>query len=140
MVSSYFPKPIDGRFCPENPRKFTLDSDFVYDDPEKGIRVEIPAGFTTDFNSTPGAVWTYFAPWEYPEAGLVHDWLYKRPNAFLSPIYTPPLTRQQCDDIHRRILHLKGMRWTKRQIVYGILRLVGGVAWSRHRAADTHNL
>ena len=142
MTSAYFPAPIDGKFCPDNPRRFTLDTDFIYQDEEKDIRVVIPAGFTTDFNSTPGAVWWYFSPWDVLEAGLVHDWLYAAPGAFgrLSKngrfANTTVLTRQQCDDIHRRILHLKDMRLTKRNIIYGFLRSFGGVAWGRHRAND----
>ena len=137
MTPSCFPNPIDGKFSFENYRQFTLDSDFVYDDVEKDIRVVVPAGFTTDFNSTPTLVWAYFAPWEYPEAGLVHDWLYRSPDAFGSTAQKPPMTRQQADDVHRRILHLRGCRMTKRNIVYAVLRLVGGVVWNRYRALKT---
>lgn len=133
----YFPAPIDGKFCPENPRRFTLDADFVYDDPEKGLRVVVPAGFCTDFSSVPGAFWAYFAPWEHPEVGLVHDWLYKSPSALTSTIWPLPLTRQQADDVFRRILHLKGVRITKRNILYAALRLGGSIAWDRHRKQNT---
>jgi hypothetical protein len=136
MSHDYFPAEIDGKFCKDNPRRFTLDADFIYDDPEKDIRVVIPAGFTTDFNSTPWIVWWYFSPYDVLEAGLVHDWLYKSPAAFTSTTLKPPLDRGQCDDIHRRILDLKGMRWSKRNIIYGFLRSGGVVAWNRHRAAD----
>lgn len=133
----YFPAPIDGKFCKDNPRRFTLDTDFVYDDPEKDIRVVVPAGFTTDFSSIPSLFWAYMAPWEHPEAGVVHDWLYKSPAAFASTTYKPPLTQAQCDDMYRRILDLKGVRWSKRQTLWSILRIAGGVSWNRHRAADS---
>ena len=132
----YFPRPIQGYFHPDNARKFTLTASFIYTDPEKDVWVGIPSGFTTDFNSIPEAVWWYLAPWEYPEAGLVHDWLYRAPTSFTSTSYKPPLSRQQCDDIHRRILDLKGCRWSKRQTVWLALRSFGGRAWSRHRADD----
>lgn len=135
-MDAYFPIPIDGKFCQDNPRKFTLDSDFIYVDNEKDIRVVVPAGFVTDFSSVPGAFWSYFAPWEHPEAGLIHDWLYKAPNAFQSDSLKPPLTQAQCDDIFRRILHIKGVRWTKRQVLWSILRSFGSHAWDKHRKSD----
>lgn len=134
---NYFPNPIAGKFCATNQRKFTLDSDFVYQDNEKDIRVTVPAGFTTDFSSVPGAFWAYFAPWEHPEAGLIHDWLYKAPERFQSATLKPPLDRGQCDDIFRRILHLKGVRWGKRQALWLALKIGGGRAWDKHRAADS---
>lgn len=131
-----FPNPLEGRFA-ENRRKFTLTRDFIYDDPKKDIRVVVPEGFTTDWNSVPQPLWAYFSPWDYPEAGLVHDWLYASPKGFASPSLKPPLDRAACDDIHRRILELVGCRWTKRQAIWLALRAFGGVAWNRHRAEDT---
>jgi hypothetical protein len=132
MVTSYFPLPINGEWS-DDERHFTLDTPFVYRDESKDITVVVPAGFTTDFNSVPRAIWGYFPPWQYLKAGLVHDWLYGHPARFQSPSLTPPLTRQQCDDIHRRILDLEGCRWSKRQLVYAALRIGGGPAWAQHR-------
>ena len=135
--SSNFPNRLEGYF--ENDlRRFTLTNDFIYNDPEKDIRVVVPKGFTTDWNSVPRALWTYFAPWEYPEAGVVHDWLYASPNGYATQSSAPnvPLTKDQCDDVHRRILHLRGCRWAKRQAIKLALRIGGGVAWNRHRAQD----
>ena len=132
-MSINFPDPIDGKFS-EDGSKFTLDSDFEYIDEEKDLYVLIPAGFQTDFNSVPRPLWGYFPPWQYLEAGLVHDWLYKAPERFTSKSFKPPLSRQQVDDIHRRILDLKGCRWTKRQIIYAALRAGAWVAWNRYRS------
>lgn len=133
-----FPIPIDGQFCPTNPRKFTLNAEFVYNDPEKDIYVVVPAGFVTDGNSVPKAFWSYFAPWEVPEAGVIHDWLYKHPTGYtyLSGAPALSLSRAEVDDIHRRILHLKGVRWSKRQLLWSILRAAGSAAWNRHRNDD----
>lgn len=133
MVSAIFPLPLNGQFSDDG-RRFTLDLPFVYVDAEKDIRVEIPAGFETDFNSVPRVLWGYFPPWQYLEAGLVHDWLYKAPDAFKSASLKPPLTRQQCDDIHRRILDLKGCRWSKRQTAYAALRMGGWKPWNEYRS------
>lgn len=139
-----FPNRPEGYFEGDN-RHFTLTRDFIYDDSEKDIVVVVPKGFRTDWNSVPGALWAYFAPWEYPEAGLVHDWLYAHPNAYRKPSLKAPifpypaLSKAECDDVHRRILHLTGCRWTKRQIIWSGLRVGGGFAWQKHRD-DDHNL
>lgn len=138
MVSSIFPLPLNGEFSDDG-RRLTLDTSFVYDDKEKGILVVVPAGFQTDFNSVPRPLWGYFPPWQYPEAGVVHDWLYKYPDRYSlpklkAPPFSPPaLSRQQVDDIHRRILDLKGCRWTKRQVAYAALRVGGWKPWNRYR-------
>lgn len=135
MTSAYFPLPVNGQWS-DDERTFTLCMPFVYADETKGIVVTIPTGFTTDFNSVPRAAWGYFPPWQYLKAGLVHDWLYTHPDQFVSATLTKPLERAQCDDIHRRVLDLEGCRWSKRQIVYSLLRVGGGAAWNRHRAED----
>lgn len=139
MTSTYFPNRLEGYFEDDN-RRFTLTADFIYNDDEKDIRVVVPKGFTTDWNSIPRALWAWFAPWEYPEAGVIHDWLYASPAGFASTSIKPPLDKGRCDDIHRRILDLKGCRWTKRQAVHAALTIGGGVAWSRHRAQDLPNI
>jgi hypothetical protein len=135
MTSAIFPARLQGYF-EDDSRRFTLTEDFIYADTEKDIRVVVPKGFTTDWNSVPEPLWAYFAPWEYPEAGLVHDWLYASPAGFSSGALKPPLSKAQCDDIHRRILDLKGCRWTKRQAIWSMLRAFGGHAWNKHRAQD----
>lgn len=141
MTSSYFPLgPPDVKFHEDNPRKVTVMADFAYVDMEKDIRVDIPAGFVSDGNSVPKAAWGYFAPWECPEAGVVHDWFYDRPGAYkrlsTPDCQPPPLSKAACDDIHRRILDLKGFRWSKRQTIWGILRVAGVFAWNNHRKND----
>lgn len=135
---SHFPNRIGGDF-EDDGRRFTLSRDFIYNDEEKDIRVVVPQGFTTDFNSTPRAIWWYFAPWDHPEAGIVHDWLYGAPEGYSHPSGKPvtALDRAQCDDIHRRILDLKGMRWTKRQAVYAGLHAFSWKPWGDHRDADS---
>lgn len=136
MTSTHFPLPINGEW-EDDEIHFILHSPFVYVDDVKGITVTIPAGFRTDFNSAPEVANWYFNRKDYMKAGLVHDWLYKFPSKFESATYIPPLTRQQCDDIHRRILDLEGCRWSRRQAIYLALRVGGGVAWNRHRQEDT---
>lgn len=137
MVSAHFPNVIGLDIEPNG--RFVLTRDFIYTDEEKDIRVVVPSGFSTDFNSTPRAIWWYFAPLDHPEAGVVHDWLYHNPSGYahLSGAAVTPLDRTACDQIHRRILDLKGMRWTKRQAVYAGLHSLSWIAWANHRAKDT---
>lgn len=121
---SHFPLPLRGEFRDRGRRVcLTEPFAFVFD----GHRIDIPAGFVTDFNSTPRMVWWWFPPQEYPEAGLVHDWLYQHPGEF---------SRQQCDDVHRHILKLEGMRESKRNAAYAGLRLGGWRPWNRYRKAE----
>ena len=106
-------------------RRIVLLAPFAFRDGDDDIVV--PAGFLSDFNSTPRAVWWYFAPQEYPEAGVVHDWLYQHPDG---------RTRNQCDVIHRRILELTGCRKGKRVLAYLGIRSGGWVPWNKYRKAE----
>lgn len=108
-----------------NGRRMLLLRDFAYQDGD--VSVTVPAGATTDFNSIPRGLWNYFPPWEHPEAGVIHDYLYRTPAG---------LSRETCDTIHRRILELTGASWFKRQSAYRALRLFGGAAWEAHRRAE----
>lgn len=137
MTSPNFPNHISGYF-EDDDRHFTLTADFVYEDLEQDVRIVVPSGFTTDFNSTPRAIWWYFAPTDYPEAGVVHDWLYKNPSGYTHPSGDPVVAfdRSACDDIHRRILDLKGVRWTKRQAVHTGLHAFSWKPWNEYRALD----
>ena len=134
VASPHFPLPIRGEWL--SSRKFKLLEQFIYNDAEFDMLVVVPPGFVTDFNSSPRAVWAYFAPVDVLEAGVVHDWLYDHPDGFESLSYRPPLSKADCDRVHRRILELKGMRITKRNTIYWLLRSAGFLAWNRHRRKD----
>ena len=147
MTSTHFPLGIRVEFHDDDPNKVTLIAPFIYLDEKLDIMVEIPEGFVSDGNSVPKAFQGYFGRWECPESGVVHDWLYAAPGAYYrhhskSDAWIPntdpdlALTRGECDNIHRRILDLKGFRWSKRQTLWSILRTFGGMAWSRHRSED----
>ena len=82
----------------------------------------VPAGFQTDFNSVPRGLWNFFPPWEYPEAGVVHDFLYHAPEWE---------SRASADYAHRRVLELLGAGWFKRWSAWLMLRLFGWFAWQK---------
>lgn len=134
--SANFPLPINGQWS-DDEDTFILDTPFVYDDPEEGLLITIPAQFETDYNSVPQAFESWFPATQYLRAGLVHDYLYHAPRGpYGANGAILDLTREQCDSVHRRILHLEGCRWSKRQAIWLALRAGGWVAWNRHRAAD----
>lgn len=108
--------PLAGEFY-DNGRKLVLLRPFAFADGE--VYIEVPAQATSDFNSTPRLLWRVFPPWHYPEAGVVHDYLYR--NGLL--------TRAEADAIHRRILELTGASWFLRHMAYRALRIFGGGAW-----------
>lgn len=131
VLEAYFPLgPVAGEFpFTENGRRIVLLRDFAYVDQVDGRRIEvlIPRGFESDFNSTPRAIWIWFPPWECPEAGLPHDWLYQHPGEF---------DRGFIDRLHRRLMELKGERQSKRVAAYLGIRAGGWKPWSEYRRAE----
>jgi hypothetical protein len=123
MSSRYFPLPLRMEIH-DNGRLATLTAPFVFiewaDQLDPIIKIEVPAGFETDFNSVPRGLWNFFPPWEYPEAGVVHDYLYRLPG---------PHSRSEADRVHRRILEILGCPWWKRWGAWTALRSFGWVPW-----------
>jgi hypothetical protein len=125
--------PVSGEFpFTDNGRRIVLTRDFAFIDMLDGARllVRVPAGFESDFNSTPRFIWGYFPPWECPEAGVVHDYLYRHPGI---------LTRPQIDRVHRRIMALKGERKAKRALAWAGIRAGGWKPWGEYRRAEISN-
>ncbi|WP_291981945.1 DUF1353 domain-containing protein [Luteitalea sp.] len=116
--------PLAGEFY-DRGRKLVLLRSFMFDDGE--FPVVVPKHATSDFNSVPRVLWSVFPPWHYPEAGVVHDFLYR--NGGRSPGGDVIYTRAEADEIHRRILQVTGAPWLLRQLAHRALRLFGGGAW-----------
>ena len=121
---AHFPHPLQGELF-RNGQTILLTAPFVFQDGD--LTVEVPDGFSSDYNSVPRGLWNIFPPWMYPEAGVVHDFLYRYNG----------VTRAEADRIHRRILELGGCSWIKRQAAYLALRAAGWVPWGRYRRAET---
>lgn len=123
-VNPYFPLGgIRGEFeLSGNGRYLKLTEPFAFEDGD--FRIEVPAFFVTDFNSVPRPLWVWFPPWECPEAAIVHDWLYR---------YPEQRKRKACDQIHRRIMEIKGERTSKRNAVYLGIRAGGWRTWNKYR-------
>lgn len=89
----------------------------------KGESGVVPAGFETDFASTPRALWWMFPPQgKYSVAAIVHDHLY----------HTQRLPRKKADRIFLDIMkHLKVGRFARRPMWLAV-RAFGGLAWKKH--------
>ena len=134
LTNPNFPLPLRGEIFNKG-RRIRLLAPFIYEDKEKGLIISIPEGFESDYNSVPWGLWNLLPPWEYPEAAVVHDWLYKHPQGFYKGPGSDELffSRRECDDIHRRILHLLGAPWAKRQAMWLGIRAGGAHSWNRYR-------
>lgn len=127
-ISPHFPLGgIRGEFdLSGNGRVLTLTAPFRFKDGD--IDITVPAFFTTDFNSVPRPLWVWFPPWEAPEAGIVHDYLYRVPEK---------RSRADCDAIHRRVMEIKGERASKRRLVWLGIRSGGWKPWNQYRREDS---
>lgn len=122
-IAHHFPLPLDGRIL-RNGRRIVLLAPFRFVDGKTDIT--IPSGFDSDWNSVPRGLWNVFPPWEYPEAGVVHDFLYQFNG----------VTRGEADAIHGRILAVLGCPRLKRWASHAALRSFGWAAWKRYREAE----
>lgn len=109
--------------------------------------IEIPAGFITDFNSTPQIFWNILPPTEFLEAALPHDFLYQR-----GALNGVKVSRDDADSVHQEFVAWAGgsddpaaqladhprqpaPRW-KRDVFHRGLRLFGWTAWGKYRQTD----
>ena len=105
-------------------RRWKLIFQFGYDVGYKGSgdRITVPAGFVTDFASSPPAVWSIIPPWgKYGKAAVVHDYLYQ----------TKARTRKEADDIFREGMVVLKVDPVRVFLMYWAVRLFGWLAWPR---------
>jgi len=85
-------------------------------------RVTVPAGFVTDFASSPPAVWSLIPPWgKYGKAAVVHDYLYQ----------TKARSRKEADDIFREAMVVLQVDSVRVFLMYWAVRLFGWLAWPK---------
>jgi hypothetical protein len=108
-------------------RNWLVLEDFYYDtDVSCGVtpsnvthRIEVPAGFITDFASIPRPLWALVggpADGKYRKIAVIHDYLYR--TRFIA-------TRKQADDVLLEGMKFSGCSWFQRTIIYSGVR-VGG--------------
>jgi len=97
-----------------------------------GRRIYVPPRFLTDFHSVPRGLWNILPPHENPEAGVIHDWLYK----------TNGVTRKEADQVYVEVLELlnkwhpgKAPAWKRKAMYWGV-RMGGWKPWNAYRKKD----
>ena len=123
-------------------RKWRLFCQFGYDVGKKGSgdRITVPAGFVTDFASSPRPIWFIIPPWgKYGKAAIIHDYLYQFLKWMLEqPQYKPLFDhfdyartnpRKFADDIFREAMEVLGVEMWRIFLMYWGVRLFGWLAW-----------
>ncbi len=85
--------------------------------------ITAPAGFITDFASTPQIVWSLGMPksGEYDRAAVIHDLIYKFPG--IVPGYR--FTKPEADSIFDEAMGVLGVNPVKRWLMYQAVRIGG---------------
>lgn len=119
-------------------RRWKLIRTFSYDVGRKGsgVTIKVPAGFITDFASSPPAVWWLIPPWgKYGKAAIIHDYLYQnhryrsQAQRMSSPLIKLPVTRKYADDIFREAMIVLGVAPWRCSLMYWGVRAFGWLAW-----------
>ena len=83
----------------------------------------VPAGFVTDFASTPRAIWAVLPPFgTYQLAAVVHDFLY----------WDQGCTREQADALLRAGMAESRVEPLKRDAIWQAVRKGGEAAWTKN--------
>lgn len=101
----------------------------------KKIAVVVPEGYVTDFASIPGFAQGIISPFgRHSEAAVVHDWLYT--------LGTPgdEKGRRLADRTFRRALHLVGVGFFRRYIMYAAVRMGGKSGYGLETDYDFRDL
>lgn len=80
----------------------------------------VPADFICDLNSIPRLLWWRSTPTDFPEAGAVHDYLYR----------THKVDRATADKVYLELLLAQGMGRIRAHARYRALRMFGQQAYT----------
>lgn len=106
-------------------RKWRLVEEFDYavGSEESEDVIHVPAGFITDFASSPSQIWWLIPPWgRYGKAAVIHDYLYQ----------TKARTRKEADDIFREAMGVLGVEKWRIALMYWGVRNFGWLAWRKY--------
>ena len=122
----------------QNRRIAALAANFgfvAYLSKRKKVAVAVPEGYVTDFASIPGFAQWMISPFgRHSEAAVVHDWLYT--------LGTPgdEKGRRLADRTFRRALHLVGVGFFRRYIMYAAVRVGGKSGYGLETDYDFRDL
>ena len=102
-----------------------------------GHEITVPAGFVTDFASSPRPFWWLVSPWgKYGKAAIVHDYLYQnkgywdwRPWGEPKQKSFVPCCRNHADEIFLEAMEVLGVAPWRRKFMYWGVRRFGWLAW-----------
>ena len=120
------------------PDRWQITKDFIYRThlDSHPIKVDVPAGFITDFASVPRWPVAYWLTGNTAHrAAVIHDWLYDHGAPSLEG---PPwlITRKQADLIFLNAMKDSGVPGWRRWTMYTAVRAAGGRPWRRYRVWD----
>jgi hypothetical protein len=103
-----------------------LTQDLPYRVLQTTFVIVVPAGFVTDFASTPRALWSVIPPTgRYQLAAVVHDFLY----------WDQGCTREQADAIFRVAMAESNVKPFERDLMWQAVRNFGQSAWNDNAVA-----
>jgi hypothetical protein len=103
-----------------------LTADLRYRIGDTSFVIVVPAGFVTDFASTPRAIWAVLPPvGQYQLAAVVHDFLY----------WDQACTRTQADDLLRVAMAESRVKPFERDVIWQAVRRFGNSAWDSNARA-----
>jgi len=103
-----------------------LTQDLRYRILQTNFVIVVPAGFVTDFASTPRALWSVLPPTgRYQLAAVVHDFLY----------WDQGCQREQADAIFRIAMSESNVKAVERDLMWQAVRRFGQGAWDDNAAA-----
>jgi len=95
-------------------RTWVLEAPLVYWSDRFG-EIVVPAGFECDLNSIPRLGWVISPKTDYPQAGVIHDWLYrsKAGRGVADAVYREALVACGCPEwrAYGRWLALRAFGW-----------------------------
>lgn len=108
-----------------------LRAPFAFLSPTLG-RIEVPAGFDTDYASVPRLFWSLYPPdGSYTPAAVIHDALYfYQAKGEGAPRW---ITRAEADRVFLEAMTALGVPALRRRLLYSAVRVGGWVAWNRNR-------
>lgn len=87
------------------------------------LRIVVPAGFVTDFASTPRCLWSFFPPWgKYLKSAILHDYLYS---------HDGNCSRFFADALFRDTMIQEGVPAWQATAMYYAVRLFAAFAWRK---------
>ena len=110
----------------DNGKEWVIRKEFYYDIGYKGSnnRVTVPAGFVTDFTSSPQMLWNIIPQWDrYGKASILHDYLY----------FSKEKSRKEADKIFYEAMLVSGVKKWKTKIIYWTVRMFGKKAYDKNK-------